>query len=159
MSSIIFIESGQCGNQVGFDILQGLYQNVITANQKHEKSLISSIDSLHDDELDIYFRKNRKQTKIFARAVCLDTEPKVIHECMAVANQIGEWSLDPKSAVYRHGGAGNNWAMGYRMCCGEFLETAVNLVRREIEMCDFNPVLLSTHSMAGGTGVFYDEYY
>jgi hypothetical protein len=37
-------------------------------------------------------------------------------------------------------------------CSGEFLEIALDMVRREIEHCDYNPILLSLHSLAGGTG-------
>lgn len=43
-------------------------------------------------------------------------------------------------------------ALGYQMCSGEFLETSVNCIRREIENCEGPPTLLIVHSLAGGTG-------
>ena len=49
-------------------------------------------------------------------------------------------------------GAGNNWAQGYEMCSGEFAETALDCVRRELEFVDNCPFLVVTHSLAGGTG-------
>ena len=54
--------------------------------------------------------------------------------------------------LYRHGGAGNNWAMGYQMCSGDFLDSSINCLRRELECCDLPPMLLTIHSTAGGTG-------
>lgn len=49
-------------------------------------------------------------------------------------------------------GAGNNWAQGYEMCSGEFEETALDCVRRELEFVDNCPYLVVAHSLAGGTG-------
>ena len=86
--------------------------------------------------------------------MCLDTEPKVINECLA-RSQGKEWKLDTKSVAYRHGGAGNNWAMGYQMCTGDFLETSIDLVRRELEMCDYPPLLACIHS---GTQCRHEDF-
>ena len=63
-----------------------------------------------------------------------------------------DWAYDPSSCAYRHGGAGNNWAMGYQMCSGKFLETSVDCIRRELEHCDLPPSILISHSIGGGTG-------
>jgi len=38
------------------------------------------------------------------------------------------------------------------MCSGEFLEESLNSIRKELEMCDQNASILTTHSTAGGTG-------
>ena len=38
------------------------------------------------------------------------------------------------------------------MCSGEFLEASLECIRREIEICDGLPILVVTHSLAGGTG-------
>jgi tubulin delta len=91
---------------------------------------------------------NQKPT---ARAVCLDTEPKVINENLTKSSK-KKWRIDPKSVAYRHGGAGNNWSLGYQMASGEFLEISMNLIRRELERCDYSQALVFMHSVAGGTG-------
>jgi hypothetical protein len=88
-----------------------------------------------------------------ARTVCLDTEPKVIESCLAQAStSTASWKYDPKSVLFRHGGAGNNWALGYAMASGEFLEKSLECIRRELEHCDDQTGLVFLHSLAGGTG-------
>jgi hypothetical protein len=62
------------------------------------------------------------------------------------------WRYDPRSILYRHGGAGNNWALGYSMASGEFLEKSLDCIRRELENCDSEAGLIFLHSLAGGTG-------
>jgi tubulin delta len=137
LSNTIFVASGQCGNQVGYELINNLYSH------------------LQDDRdnIDCFFRPSRANpSKAYARIVCLDTEPKVIQSCMSKSRANHSWLIDPKSVAYRHGGAGNNWALGYSMCSGDFLEIAINAIRREIEYCDYSPHIQSIHSMAGGTG-------
>lgn len=133
--SHVFVNTGQCGNQLGLALLDSLYQH------------------LKDDpsQLDCFFR-TRKQG-VYARAVCIDTEPKVVNQCVeGVNSRGGGWLYDIKRVVYGHGGAGNNWAMGYSMCSGEFLEASLNCIRMELERCNRPPTLVVTHSVAGGTG-------
>ena len=136
--SYVFVDTGQCGNQLGCSILDSLHQHLI------------------DDpiELDSFFRtsESRNKSTTYARAVCIDTEPKVIQACMQRIKDKKSWLFDSKSTVYGHGGAGNNWAMGYGICRGEFLESSLEGIRRELEMCSGPPNLIITHSVAGGTG-------
>lgn len=146
LSNIIFVESGQCGNQVGYEILQSLYNHTFSNDQD---PLESNIDDLRLQE--VFFRKGMKSNKIYARCVCLDTEPKVIQSALSKASS-SPWLIDHRSVAYRHGGAGNNWALGYSMFNGDYMDAAINLVRREAELCDACPILFSIHSMAGGTG-------
>ena len=65
--SLICVNAGQCGNQLGFDFLNALYDN--TARQPVE--------------LDMFFREPKSASgKPVARAVCLDTEPKAVLSCL-----------------------------------------------------------------------------
>ena len=66
-SSNIFVEVGQCGNQLGQTLLNHIYRHYV-----ENKSF---------GELDIHFRQTMKSNFI-ARAVCIDTEPKVINNCL-----------------------------------------------------------------------------
>lgn len=136
--SYIFVDTGQCGNQLGSSILESLYQHV----------------QFDHAEMDAFFRTSysRGEPRTYARAVCIDTEPKVINDCLSRAKERKSWTFDSKSIVYGHGGAGNNWARGYEMCTGEFLDASLECVRRELEICDRPPSLIITHSVAGGTG-------
>lgn len=74
-----------------------------------------------------------------------------------------------RNVAYRHGGAGNNWALGYQMAgsdpskeghhssaaegreaSNEFLQTIIDgCLRREIEHCDEPAALCTIHSLAG----------
>jgi len=141
MSNVVLVEVGQCGNQLGYSILDSLYGHLKGSDEELE--------------METFFRSSSRRqgdSKWCARAVCIDTEPKVVNECLWRAQSTARWSFDPSSVVYRHGGAGNNWAMGYQMCSGKFLETSLECIRRELELCDHVPSLLLAHSVAGGTG-------
>lgn len=140
MSNCVFVETGQCGNQLGFSLLDSLFSHLSDCNDENA-----------DMPLDTFFHHS-STGKPTARAVCLDTEPKVINESLQKAHKGSRWRIDPRSVAYRHGGAGNNWALGYEMASGEFLDTSINLVRRELEYCDYSQTLVFMHSVAGGTG-------
>jgi len=138
---MICIQAGQCGNQLGFCVLDSLYEHL----------------EEHRDLLPYFFRlrqSGRSQTepKWVARCVCIDTEPKVIHECIEHAKLSKKWTFDPNCSVYRHGGAGNNWAMGYQLCSGSFRESALDRIRHELEQVDISSTLVVMHSLGGGTG-------
>lgn len=92
--SYVFVEAGQCGNQLGYNMLSH------TFSQLNKYS--------HDDQIDAFFRPSRRHG-YYARCVSLDTEPKVVNDCLERARQHGQWGFDKKSIAYRHGGAGNNW--------------------------------------------------
>ena len=141
--SVICIQTGQCGNQLGYELFESIS---FLAN--------TSPGFAKEKVVDKFFRHSSRQSnaKLIARTVCLDTEPKVINDSISKAYQGRQWSIDTKSVAYLHGGAGNNWAHGYEMCSGEFLDTAIDCVRREIELCEHSPTLVLTQSLAGGTG-------
>lgn len=136
--SFIFVNVGQCGNQLGCSILDSL--------QNHLQNDSTSMDA--------FFRTKyeKGEEKQYARAVCIDTEPKVITECLQRVQNVKNWLYDIKGVVYRHGGAGNNWASGYEMCSADFLEASLDCIRKELEICNTPPCLVITHSVAGGTG-------
>ena len=66
--ALITVNAGQCGNQVGFEVLNALYENTRIAGLP---------------ERDSYFRLSQNENrKPIARAVCLDTEPKAVLSCL-----------------------------------------------------------------------------
>jgi hypothetical protein len=99
--SIILVDAGQCGNQLGYEILDSLFDHF---------QLESNNGSDNEFDFDVYFRSSKKGH--IARAVLLDTEPKVINECVRRSKTQTNWRFDSRSICYRHGGAGNNWAQG-----------------------------------------------
>lgn len=138
--SVVFVNAGQCGNQVGFDVIDSIFEHLSSPPDTTASSSppsrtagrsASSSDAapLHPmDGLDAFFRPSSSTSGYTARAVCVDTEPKVVLSCMSQCRRRG-WRFDPARAVFSHGGAGNNWAMGYQMGSGKLLETALDSIR------------------------------
>lgn len=171
--SWVLVATGQCGNQVGYSLLESVFQHVkpIETDSGHQRTLAPKgkgilgceQDFLRSIERNMFFREaDSSCLKYFARAVCVDTEQKAIRSCVertlskkessVKRGTFASWEYSPSSIAHVYGGAGNNWALGYEMCTGEFLEVALDSIRREAEQCDMPPSLLVTHSVGGGTG-------
>lgn len=137
----ILITSGQCGNQLGASLNEGLFTEL-------------SREPEDAPDLELFFRQSKvNANKYLARTICIDTEPKVIKDVVGKRGRASQpWGYDPASSAYRYGGAGNNWSVGYEMCSGEFMEEILNRIQREMELSDLSPVLTLVHSIAGGTG-------
>ncbi len=158
--SIISVQTGQCGNQLGFALLESLYAHLRTSVTPGEynaelDSFFRPADSGFDASMGFfgdYYTDGASPVKLRARAVCVDTEPKVVNSIYSRSCANAGWEYSSENVLYRHGGAGNNWALGYQMCSGDFLEEALCAVRRELEACERTPCILIEHSTAGGTG-------
>ncbi|CAE8679501.1 unnamed protein product [Polarella glacialis] len=93
-----------------------------------------------------------------ARAVLVDTEPRVVQRCLQGAEDDGGerpvrgWSYHGAGSVYCQGGAANNWACGFNVHGPAVAEQVLATLRREVERCDRLGGLLALHSVAGGTG-------
>ena len=103
-NNCIFIETGQCGNQLGYSLLDTLYKHLNVIETK--KDII--YDNNYEDNsllLENYFRllsinndNRNNSTKYIARAICLDTEPKVVKQCLEKSlKSKSNWRLDPKN--------------------------------------------------------------
>lgn len=134
---MITVNTGQCGNQLGYCILNSIYEHII-----------SSKPSLTN----LYYHNSNKDNKLISRTILIDTEPKVIFECLNKTKERNEWLYNEKNIHYLYGGAGNNWAMGYQMCSGELLNLSLNSIRYELEDIDMTPTIVIIHSVGGGTG-------
>lgn len=150
MSNVIMVQAGQCGNQLGYSLLSSLYHHL----NKEKVGERNEVDFSEAEELETFFRSSSssRNRKHIARCVCLDTEPKAINECIARSRRSKGWTFDKESIAYRHGGAGNNWSVGYNMCSGEFLSIAIDSIRRELEYCELPSTLFLMSSIGGGTG-------
>ncbi|RYH21263.1 hypothetical protein EON65_21115 [archaeon] len=164
-SNILFVAAGQCGNQLGYELVDYLYAHAtdkkyiasactsdpVIQSKMEEVSRIRLIDSVFDTNSSINYDKI-DPGMLTARIVGLDTEPKVLEDCIAHTQRNKRWKYDVSSIAYRHGGAGNNWALGYEMASGEFLDVSLNCMRKQIEKSDCGLTLCFLHSLAGGTG-------
>ena len=112
MSSIILLV-GQCGNQVGHELM-----SLIDKSDTHPLS--------------------HRDGKL--RCVCVDSEAKVINHNYREDMRSGRLYREG-NMISGQRGRGNNWALGYHGLNGETDETsllhrAMETVRKEVERCD-----------------------
>jgi tubulin delta len=147
MTELVNLQIGQCGNQVGVEIYNSL-MNYFTPDDEMQFSL--------DEMSSTFFRENSKKGVRMARAVLVDMEPKVITAAIARGQKINSksqgWCYDTTKTFYKQSGSGNNWAFGYNVHGPTSSEAVLNLVRKEVEMCDNFGAFFVTLSLAGGTG-------
>lgn len=196
-ANYVMVAAGQCGNQLCYELINQIDQHLqpqmyASAETKHRSpngktsAVITDQPTAPADDqqllYDSFFRQSNagqsSVAKSIARIVALDTEPKVIDDCITRRRQEASqqtaptssssrrkgssdqmstrfyppWKYDAKSVAFRHGGAGNNWSLGYSLAQGDFLEMILDAMRRQLEFVDTAPHLVFAHSLAGGTG-------
>ncbi len=129
--SIIHIHVGQCGNQVAVP----LWDLARTSTQKSQRR------GLFDEEG-------------FARAIFVDSEPKVVAQLLHTRNL-----CRPSNVCLDSSGRGNSWAMGFEACIGSgdghertHFGAVEESIRREAERTDFLRSFVTYSSLGGGTG-------
>lgn len=85
----LLLEIGQCGIQIGVQLLENLMAN----SDSYENNFL--------------FRNDQN----VAHSILVDTEPKVLKPVLE--NRKKYSFLDPKNLVFQQSGRGNNWALGY----------------------------------------------
>ena len=86
----VIVQLGQCGNQIGFDLTDKLWQ-----------------EGYRDG-----FFVQKQNGKSYARSVLVDMEPKVIDGIVNKSSSL-EWSYSKTAAITARSGSGNNWSYGY----------------------------------------------
>ncbi len=91
-------------------------------------------------------------------------EPKVVQSSMALAAKSSIWQYDENCSYTKQSGSANNWAYGYfalilyiQHCryhthAPSCSDAVMEIIRKEVERCDFLSGFLITMSLAGGTG-------
>ncbi|XP_015281765.1 PREDICTED: tubulin delta chain [Gekko japonicus] len=146
--SIITIQLGQCGNQVGREVFQAIATDLHSTHGLCSKKENDAYQAASKER----FFSEEKTGVPAARAVLVDMEPKVIGQTLSVALRSGSWKYDHQSHFCQKQGSGNNWANGYCIHGPKHKEAIMNLVQKEAEKCDRLSGFLTLLSMAGGTG-------
>jgi tubulin delta len=148
--SVITLQFGQCGNQIGHHLFSVLSQDVLNSNLCYS-----------NESTERWFRNKADEDKYVARAVLVDTELKVLSELKKKHQDIHAlWKYDETNIIsHKGGGAGNNWAYGYGRKGPELEEMIMESVRKEVERCDRLVATLSLLSSAGGTGSGVGSYF
>lgn len=88
--SLITLQLGQCGNQLGLDL------HNLLASEAPEDSRNS----------DVFFRRGSADQRV-ARTLLLDMEPKVVQACMRKARLAkSNWCYDSRNAILQQSGSG-----------------------------------------------------
>ncbi|KAK1786243.1 hypothetical protein P4O66_017598, partial [Electrophorus voltai] len=139
--SVVTVQLGQCGNQIGQEMFSTIHDDSVGAGQKMYKECSE----------ERFFRVNAAGALV-ARAVLVDMEPKVISRAIAKASKSGHWTYGDKAHFCQKQGSGNNWANGYCVHGPRHRDAVEDLVRREAERCDRLAGIFAIMSVAGGTG-------
>ena len=97
--SVVSIQVGQCGNQIGSAFYSRLYEEATTKSPALSNAILNTFFSIESG-------------KAIANATLIDMEPKVVNACLSERNP---WSYDKSSVFCQQEGSGNNWAFGYNI--------------------------------------------
>lgn len=141
--SVVTVQLGQCGNQIGTELFSTLYAD--TTNP-------TSPPTYRQVALERFFHSPSGSRDPQARAVLVDMESKVVQHSLVEAEKGGRWTYDKKCVYTEKRGSGNNWADGYLNHAPRAMTAILDKVRRQAEKCDYLDGFLMLMSVAGGTG-------
>ena len=130
--SCVILQVGQCGNQIGLQLWKLMKDEVNTNNNT-------------------YFSRATER----ARCIMVDSEPKVVDKPFLKPAHPLYNTLSPSLVVKSNSGRSNNWATGYADKPEKdqnLSSQTMEMLRKEIEQCDYYKTLIMIHSLAGGTG-------
>lgn len=147
--SIVTINIGQCGTQIGHDLFSILYENATTCSQGQNQEL-KSCKKYKDSVLKTFFNETSMSSQE-ARCVSVDMELKAITK--ALKNQSKqEWKYAKGQQFFQKSGSGNNWSYGFNQLGKRFENDILDIIRKEVEKCDSFAGFQFLMSIAGGTG-------
>uniref|UniRef100_A0A0B6ZP25 Tubulin delta chain n=1 Tax=Arion vulgaris TaxID=1028688 RepID=A0A0B6ZP25_9EUPU len=153
--SIITLQLGQCGNQVGGQFFSTIVDDIFAkstgvGSTENKDYVDCSLDTFFTQSQHMSSRDGSLESPK-ARAVLVDMETKAITQTMQLAKKSGKWAY-PDRWFSQKRGSGNNWAHGFCVHGPRSQEDIMNLVRKETEQCDRLGGFMNLLSLAGGTG-------
>ncbi|CAM9576388.1 unnamed protein product, partial [Ectocarpus fasciculatus] len=148
---IITLQLGQCGNQIGSEFWKRLCA-------EHGISPDGNlVEHAHagDDRKDVFFYQADDEHYV-PRNIMIDLEPRVIHGIQSSAYR-DLYNQENFFVAKEGGGAGNNWASGYRQG-SEHEDYVMEMIDREADNSDSLEGFVLSHSIAGGTGSGMGSY-
>ena len=144
--SVGIIQVGQCGNQIGLNVF-----NNFISEMKHSSECLTQIIA------DTYFTISDTNSKLYANALLIDMEAKVIEKCMKNSSKSG-WNYLPSNVIHKQSGSGNNWANGFFHHGPTIENTFVETLSKFSENFDYLDTVVLINSLAGGTGSGLGSY-
>jgi len=142
--SIIHLQAGQCGNQIGHKF----WELMCNEHGISPDGFYVGDNPAQLDRVSVYFNEGQGGRYV-PRAVLTDLEPGTMD---AIRSSTMGTLFRPDNFVNGQSGAGNNWAKGHYTEGAELVDTILDVVRKEIESTDSLQGFQVTHSMGGGTG-------
>ncbi|XP_076452877.1 tubulin delta chain-like [Babylonia areolata] len=149
--SIITLQLGQCGNQVGGQLFSSIMDDLHASPAAVGVSPKQNSEYVEESK-ETFFSERKNSAVPVARAVMVDMETKAISQTMTEAKKSGRWVYPDKQQLHQKRGSGNNWAHGYCLHGPAVRDSILEMVQREAEKCDRLGGFLSLLSLAGGTG-------
>jgi tubulin gamma len=109
-----------------------------------------------DDRKDVFFYQSDDDHYI-PRALLIDLEPRVVNKLAHMGAYRKLFNPENLFVAQEGGGAGNNWASGYRQG-EEHYEQVLDMIDRESDNSDSLEGFVLCHSIAGGTGSGMGSY-
>ncbi|XP_066248237.1 tubulin delta chain-like [Euwallacea similis] len=136
--SILTLQLGQCGNQIGQALYSVLDEDIKLKGSSNSQST-SYLQYLHR-----WFNVDEK-LRVEPRSILVDTEQKVT---TTINSSFTFNSIVAKTI----GGSANNWACGYMENSKLLISDVLEYLRQDVEKSDFLTSFLCLYGVAGGTG-------
>lgn len=151
--SVVSLQLGQCGNQIGGELFNTLIDDASKLNPQFiSKNVDHKVNHEYEEEvLERFFSRDRTGATN-ARAVMIDMESKAISQTLLEAKNSGKWTYPLGQQFCQKRGSGNNWAHGFLEHGPKSSDTVLEMVQKEVEKCDRLGGFLIFLSLAGGTG-------
>ena len=98
--SLVTVQIGQCGNQIGYELLSTLTKEY--ANDCDVSRKLKYVE-YNEDCMDVFFeeipQRHQRGCKYKARSVLVDMEAKVVTKMVDDASKSALWKYDSKSQV------------------------------------------------------------
>lgn len=151
--SVVSLQLGQCGNQIGGELFNTLIDDASKLNPQFiSKNVDHKVNHEYEEEvLERFFSRDRTGAAN-ARAVMIDMESKAISQTLLEAKNSGKWTYPLGQQFCQKRGSGNNWAHGFLEHGPKSSDTVLEMVQKEVEKCDRFGGFFIFLSLAGGTG-------
>ena len=129
------IHIGQCGNQLGlsfWELAHSTYQPLVSRSPPN-----GPLPTDNESCSELFHARGN------ARAIWLDSEPKVVQEALERGYAV------PEQVNFEQSGRGNNFSMGF-LKSKNLCERTLEQLRKEIEMVDIYRGTVLWHSTGGG---------
>ena len=149
---IITLQVGQCGNQIGGEF----WKQLCLEHGIEPDGSLTPTTTTSNDRKDVFFYPSDDDHYI-PRALLIDLEPRVVNKLAHSGAYRNLFNPENLFLSTDGGGAGNNWASGFRQG-EENQEQVLDMIDRESDNSDSLEGFVLCHSIAGGTGSGMGSY-